>query len=78
MYVVSVLVRRQTLALDDVDNVRRVHHEQERASMDPCRGTPNWTVDGARHGDTHVVVADQNRSRTTIGVLHVYIIQVNK
>ena len=31
----SLLVRRQTLALDDVDNVRRVHHKQERAQYGP-------------------------------------------
>jgi len=31
LYVVGVLVCRQTLSLDDVDNVGSVHHEQERA-----------------------------------------------
>ena len=37
LYVVGVLVRRQTLSLDDVDNVSRVHHEQERAQYGPLR-----------------------------------------
>jgi len=35
LYVVGVLVRRQTLSLDDVDNVGRVHHEQEWAQYGP-------------------------------------------
>jgi len=37
LYVVGVLVRRQTLSLDDVDNVGRVHHEQEWALYGPLR-----------------------------------------
>ena len=32
---VGVLVRRQTLSLDDVDNVGSVHHEQKRAQYGP-------------------------------------------
>ena len=35
LYVVGVLVRRQTLSLDDVDNVGRVHNEQEWAQYGP-------------------------------------------
>ena len=37
LYVVGVLVRRQTLSLDDVDNVGSVHHEQQRAQYGPLR-----------------------------------------
>jgi len=37
LYVVGVLMRRQMLSLDDVDNVGSVHHEQERAQYGPLR-----------------------------------------
>jgi len=37
LYVIGVLVRRQTLSIDDVDNVGSIHHEQERAQYAPLR-----------------------------------------
>jgi len=43
LYVVIVLMRCQTLALDDADNVSRVHHEEERAQHGPAC---DWTMDG--------------------------------
>ena len=54
LYVVGVLVRRQTLSLDDVDNVGSC---TSRTGVGPvrtpaARRTGRWTVPTARRGDT--------------------------
>ena len=64
MYVVGVLVQRQTLLLNDVDNVGSVHHEQEQAQYGPLR---HAELDDGRGGDTPAVDTGPGTSETMTG-----------